>query len=375
MAQRPPSGKQAAVSEAEVVYWLKRALVRRQFFGDAPTDILVDADGAYLSSPFRKHLEPTGALRIGNWRADLLCILCDQDVERVVGFEVKARSDLEKGVVQAGRYRAGVHESYLCTAEVDRPTLSWLAVSARNNGIGLVMASEAGVDIQVPPPPALPDPRTLLSTRRYLLGEGSVRSFGLNKPLHYVAVLIACRASRDPISELTMTWGLKGSSARLAYRGAATLGLIADGQPTLKGGAYADAFTALGFSLSRDRHLTGARLVEHSPPYAAVLRTIMLDSAPVMLIMRTLDLPGGGPVSADRLAARAGAMDEGLARAVFGEPPLSGERWQIRPSTRFNVKAAMYDVGLLSSPLAKGASGRSGGVYEATRDLWQLEAT
>lgn len=366
------TGQGGLLSEAQVVYWLKRALVRKQFFGDSPRDILVDADGSYLNSPFKKALEPTGSIRIGNWRADLVCLLYNGDVERVVGFEVKARTDLEKGIVQASRYLVGVHESYLCVPETDPPSTAWLADAARTNRIGLVLASEAGVDIRVPPPVARPDPRILLTTRRYLSGEGTVRALGLNKPLHYAAVLIACIESEDPAHLIRTVWGLNSSAVRHAFRGAETLGLVSNGHATPKGKAYAGAFRAMGFSLRHDRALTKVRLADHNPGYAALLRAILLDNPAVQLIVRTLDAVGGGPISADRLAGRAYPLDEGMARAVFGDRPSPDMSWEIRPSTRFNLKAALYDTGILSTPLSAGAASGVRGRYAAARDMWGL---
>jgi hypothetical protein len=368
-------GHRDRISEADVVFWLKTALVQGQFLGEAAREILVDADGSYLRSPYRKKLEPTGAIRIGSWRADLLCILQSDDAERLVGFEVKADTDLEKGVVQASRYRIGVHEAYLCIPSAPSGAPQWLTEAARQNGVGLACASRQGVEIPVAPPQIRPDPKTLLATRRYLLGEGNVRALGLNKPLHYVAVLMAFVGVEDPTSELINIWGLRESAVRHAYRGAETLGLISDGYATPKGRAYADIFRTLGFSLSQDRHLTRQRLANSNPGYAAVLRAILLDNATVIFIIRALAACGGGPVPADRLAARATIIEEGMARAVFGPRPEHNDIWHIRPTTRFNLKAALYDVGLLASPLGRGAGAvdKPGG-YHPSADIWQISA-
>ena len=77
-----------------------------------------------------------------------------------------------------------------------------------------------------------------------------------------------------------------------------------------------------------------------------------------------------------RLAELAFIEDEGMARAVFGIPPVGHEGWHIRPSTRFNLKAALYDTGIIDSPLARGASSppRLGG-YDPMSDIWQLGST
>ena len=42
------------LSEAEVVLWLKRGLLEGGIRGCAAREIVVDADGSYLRSPFRR---------------------------------------------------------------------------------------------------------------------------------------------------------------------------------------------------------------------------------------------------------------------------------------------------------------------------------
>jgi hypothetical protein len=161
----------------------------------------------------------------------------------------------------------------------------------------------------------------------------------------------------------------------MAARGAENLGLLAAGQPTVKGRAVADTLVALGFRLSDARRLTRSRLVDHAPGFAALLRTVLLDHPPIDLIVRALAARPDQPIAADQLAARALAMDEGMARAVFGPPPPPGELWTIRATTRFQLKAGLYDVGILDSPLARNSSSSQGpGGYEPSQDLWLLGA-
>src|SRR5678815_1693614 len=105
-------GAAAGPSEAEVVWWLKRGLQTEGLAGNRVREILVDADGSYLRSAFKRKLEPTGTVWIGQWRPDLVCVYEADGAERLAGFEVKADADHEKGVVQANRYRTGVHEAY-----------------------------------------------------------------------------------------------------------------------------------------------------------------------------------------------------------------------------------------------------------------------
>lgn len=119
MAQRSRSSSQSKPSEAEVVHWLKKALVKHGLVGRSVREIVVDADGSYLHSPYRRHLEPTGTIRIGDWRPDLVCVLDAGGTERLAGFEVKSTTDHEKGLIQAHRYREGVHEAYLCIAALE----------------------------------------------------------------------------------------------------------------------------------------------------------------------------------------------------------------------------------------------------------------
>jgi hypothetical protein len=287
---------------------------------------------------------------------------------------VKGQLDHERGVVQAARYGAGVHETYLCVPG-NGWSSAWLRGMARQTGVGLVLAGPDRIEVEVPATPPRPNPRTLEATRRTLLGEAGIGSFGLNKPLHYAAALDAAVRSARPWDDLRDQWRLNDSAVRMATRGAETLGLLAAGQPTVKGRAVADTLAALGFRLSDARHLTRSRLADHAPGLAALLRTVLLDHPPVDLIVRALATRPDQPIAADQLAARALAVDEGMARAVFGPPPAPGEMWSIRATTRFQLKAGLYDVGILDSPLGKNASGAQGaGGYDPGQDVWLLGA-
>src|SRR5689334_17594025 len=83
------------LSEAEVVVWLKRHLIREGLQDRPVREILVDADPSYLHTPFRRELEPTGTVWIGSWRPDVICVLDDDRAERIVGIEVKANTEQE----------------------------------------------------------------------------------------------------------------------------------------------------------------------------------------------------------------------------------------------------------------------------------------
>lgn len=369
---RPESRKP---SEAEVVLWLKRHLIREGLQHRQVREILVDADPSYLRAPFSKELQPTGTVWIGSWRPDVTCVLGDERTEKIIGIEVKSNSEHEKGIVQAARYRDGVHESYLCVPWINSKLPDWLRDGATHNGVGLIRAGVDRLTIEVQAPRLRPDPTILLATRRYLLGESSLRALGLNKPLHYAAALMAFTYYREPREALITIWGLKGSAVTHAIRGAKTLGLMSDDEKvTLKGRAYSEILKTLGFDLANDRALTSKRrLVDFNPGYAAVLRSVLLDHPAVHMIASVLIKHGGGPMTIMRVAELALIEDEGMARAVFGTPPEDPEVWQIRPSTRFSLKAALYDTGIIDSPLARGASSPSGtGGYDPTSDIWQL---
>jgi hypothetical protein len=361
-------------SEAEVALWLKLGLRRGDLGGRQPSEIIVDRDGSYVSSPFRRQLEPMGSVEINGWQPDLVCLLGDEPARWVAAFEVKAERDHEKGLVQASRYGDGAHEAYLCVPALDGAMPLWLSEGARRNGVGLIRASPERIDVEVVAARPRPDPLALAATRRYLEGESGVRALILNSPLHYAAALVAVVQSDRPWEALRDEWGLGESAVRLAARGAETLGLIRDERATLKGKAYADTLLALGFELRSVRPLTRKRLVEQAPGFAALLRAVLLDHPPVQLIMRALRA-AGSEVTADRLAGGAHALDHGMAQAVFGPRPAPGEAWVLRPTTRFQLKAALYDTGLLDSPLGKGASGpQAPGGYNPRQDVWRLGA-
>lgn len=362
-------------SEAEVVLWLKRHLIREGLQHRQVREILVDADPIYLRAPFSRELHPTGTLWIGSWRPDVICVLGDERAEKIIGIEVKSNSEHEKGIVQAAQYRDGVHESYLCVPWGNSKLPDWLREGATHNGVGLIRAGVDRLTIEVQAPRPRPDPTILLTTRRYLLGESSLRALGLNKPLHYAAALLAFTYYREPREALNTIWGLKGSAVTHAIRGAKTLGLMSDDEKvTLKGHAYSEILKTLGFDLANDRVLTSKRrLIDFNPGYGAVLRSVLLDHPAVQMIARVLIKHGGGPLTIIQLVELALIEDEGMARAVFGIPPEDPDVWQIRPSTRFNLKAALYDIGIIDSPLARGASSPPGtGGYDPMSDIWQV---
>ena len=75
---------------------------------------------------------------------------------------------------------------------------------------------------------------------------------------------------------LVRRWGLGESAARMALRGAETLGLLHDGLPTPRGLAWADVLGAIplfhGLSHRHLRRIAGAATVKRYVPYTAIVR-------------------------------------------------------------------------------------------------------
>src|SRR5689334_2987704 len=137
-------------SEAETVYWLKHTLETDGLGGRRVRRVLVDRDPAYVSSEFARRLEPMGSPRIGAWRPDLICTIDHAGSEYLAGFEVKGASGFERGVIQAGRYRDGVHEAYLCVPR-NGPLPDWLRRAARQTGVGLLQAAPNALELDLHP--------------------------------------------------------------------------------------------------------------------------------------------------------------------------------------------------------------------------------
>jgi hypothetical protein len=299
----------------------------------------------------------------------------DHGTDAIAGFEVKADIDHEKGLIQASRYREGVHEAYLCVPGTTGQSQEWLSPLARDLGIGLITVWERGLDLQIEPARLRPHPAEVLATRHNLLGEMTLPAFNLNQPLHYIAALVACATHAQPREALQLEWGMNASLYRDAMHGARALGLVQGETPTLRGLSYADILCAVGFDLRTDRRLTRhhRRTARDAPNLAAVLRRILLDHPAVDLIVQSLRRVGG-PVTIEQLANQAHMIDAGMARAVFRPLPAVPEGgWDIPTHTTFQLKAMMYDTGLIDSRLALGAGqGRKGDVYNPGNDLWQL---
>src|SRR5262249_29636997 len=101
-------------------------------------------------------------------------------------------------------------------------------------------------------------------------------------------------------------------------------------------------------------------------------RTILLAQDVVQLVVQALQIAPAG-LTADELAWSTHRADEALSRALFGPPPEpASEPWDLKPWSRFQLKAALYDVGVLDSPLGPGASGGRHGKYDPRTDWWRL---
>ncbi|HXI19128.1 MAG TPA: hypothetical protein VNM48_22410 [Chloroflexota bacterium] len=107
-----------------------------------------------------------------------------------------------------------------------------------------------------------------------------------------------------------------------------------------------------------------------------MLRTVLLQHPAVALIVQVLSRDPNRVLRIEELAQKALGADEGLARAIFDAPPQDGGAWHVKPTTRFQLKAALYDVGLIDTRLASGAGGGTNApTYDASQDLWQLGVT
>jgi hypothetical protein len=126
--------------------------------------------------------------------------------------------------------------------------------------------------------------------------------------------------------------------------------------------------------LEGSRFLTAARhrLVRDAPGVAAVLRAILLAQDTVQLVVEALRGSPAG-LNANDLAWSAHRLEESLARALFGPPPEpTSEPWEIKAWSRFQLKAGLYDVGILDSPLGPGAGRGQHAGYDSRADQWRL---
>jgi hypothetical protein len=166
--------RRARPTEAEVVRWLKKGLVQhgrpvvrcgRSWWMRMRATCGHRSSGS-LSRPGR-----CGSVDrwIGDWRPDLVCVVEGEGAERLAGLEVKSTSDHEKGLIQANRYREGVHEAYLCIPAVGSQAPGWVRRGAMENGVGLLRASAGALVLDVEPSRPRPDPRLAQITRRYVL--------------------------------------------------------------------------------------------------------------------------------------------------------------------------------------------------------------
>lgn len=379
-----------AIPEARVLVWLKRALQsarglpRREGASQRRVShIVVDEHDAY--SAYREELEPVARLglleptarAVGDpsrpARPDLLCIVHEADSDIVAAFEAKGETDHEKGIIQAKHYRRGAHESYLC---IPTDPSYVLRQDASDVGVGILTVTAERLVIAVPAPDPRPHPQAVTAARGYLtgiIGERQLGSLGLNKPLHYAAAAVATALHPDPVAALRSRWLETPSTAKQCFRGATTLGLLStQGALTSRGVAVAQMLITSGFELDAAcRHTQrGVRLVDVRPDWAAALRLVLLEQPIVVLVVRALSELAAAPIAALELMQTTQRLDMGLSLAAIGAPTPAGDAWEMRPSTRFQLKAALLDVGILDGRLGRGASDGRG--YDPSADIWQL---
>jgi hypothetical protein len=368
--------------EASVVHSLKQHLLRHGLQGARVSRILVDADPAYVRSPYASKLEPMTRLSLEDARPDILCSFDPSAGRLVAGIEVKpAAGDWKKGVSQAHHYRTGVHHAWLAIPDRAGDIARSATSMARDVGVGLLVL-QAGKWLEVlSPMDPRPLPRVVNHASALLEGTPVARSLQLNHPLNYLAVcFIANRLgpSESLMDELARRWPdlSTADSRRLAISGASTLGLIdMDGRPTVEGRTVADLLEALGFDPAR-AHDKRKRLTEASLALAAVARFVLLRQPAVRLVYQTL-AEHGGEMTLPALAIAAAQQDAALAGALFMTDPsaqptraLTGAAYN--PSTVFKLKQNLWHAGLLSTKAHSSAGKRATG-YQPEDDLWALE--
>jgi hypothetical protein len=369
--------------EAQVVHALKRHLLDAGLAGVVPNRILVDADPSYMLSRFARELEPMARVEVGGGRPDLLCSLDRTGGALVTGFEVKASSrDWLQGLVQARRYRAGVHHSFL--ALPGRPTdlAREAGTMARETGVGVLVLSDGTWHEVVKPADPTPQPWTLGPTAGALEGVPLARQLQLNHPLNYLIVPFLAAtlgAGRNLWEELEASWPDLGSpgTRRHAVVGATTLRLVdANLHPTAEGSAVTDLLLALGFT-PQARPSKRARLADAAPAVAAIARFVFLQQPAVRLLLRSL-VEAGRPASLPQLAMMASRLDPPLGGALFLADPSA----EIRPdmsggaynaTTVFKLKQNLWHSGLLATGAHSSAGGRSSD-FCPEEDVWALEA-
>lgn len=366
-------------SEAQVVHWLVDHLLSRGV-GERSVDperLVVDRDGSYVDSPSGDSLSDYfGTPRIAGRRPDVLFVANGSTGERVIAVEVKASArDYEKGATQAVEYRQGCHESYLCIPASRHGLARGLNYTASTAGVGVVTVSADQIEFPVRPAVVTPDPYRLATTERYLSERvNAERRFQLNNPLNSVAALVACVVADNPKEHMLATWNLARSSVNKAFKDAETLGLIRGDTATAEARSYAFAIRKSGFDLSTS-YSKRARLTDEVPVVAAILRIIYLQQRRVRLIVESLRSFDAATTDLTSLALRAFELDEGTARAVFGEP-TSDEPWRPVPTTVYQLKRALWFCGILASKTHRKVSNLKENypdTYRPSSDTWSLD--
>jgi hypothetical protein len=300
----------------------------------------------------------------------------------IVGIEVKPDlRDWQKGLMQAQTYRAGVHYAYFAARVRPRePARAAVEQEARVLGIG-VLFDESGSWVEaVAPMDPKPHPSLLQSTTSLLEGVPVARRLQLNHPLNYlvVAYFATVPSTLSLLERITAEWpDLRSDATRHhAIAGAATLGLLDhENRPTLEGRNVADLLHAVGFDKRATRVNKRVRLLEVSPGYATVARTVFLRQPAVRLVLDVLKT-ARRPLTVVDLARGALETDPVLAASVFLADPSSkltaaagGEMFN--PSAVFKLKQNLWHAGILASK-AHGSSGKRATDYRPRQDLWSL---
>jgi len=371
-------------AEADIVWSLKKHL---QLHGLGPqrwpvSDIAVDSDGSYRSSPHAADLEPMMSMPIREFHPDLVCAYSSSAEDGLAAFEAKARfEDWLKGLTQARAYREGVHRAYLALPADTGSRASALEQDAGERGVGVWLLRDAGWEEVVPPAeprPALAECRNLTAALR---GVVLPRRLQLNHPINYLAAAWARYTVPDvPIQQaLRDSWETlrTAGSRQHAINGARYLGLLTqDGKLTALGLTVCDLMTSLHFkkssAVSRKR-----RFSDESPGLGAVIRLVFMQQESTKLIVEALQQVDNTPLSTEQLLRRAAKINEPLASGLFLGDPRDLEKASIpasafSPSFVFQFKQSLFHAGILATS-SHTSAGKGADHYQSQDDFWQLE--
>jgi len=372
------------VSEAQVVYSLKKHLCARGLEGSRISDIVIDADPSYRASKYARDLEPMAMIRIEGFRPDVVCSLEESKYGATIAFEVKAKwADWPKGLAQARLYRSGAHFTYLAlpASEAAKDAKQRvLEQEARESGVGVLVRNERGWCEIVPPADPRPAPWNLEPVKRILRGASAARCLQLNHPLNYLVVPYFRYRFEAPLEDvLERFWkDLKTANSRqYAILGARYLGLI-DGNSclTTEGVIVAELLTAVGFDPSR-RINKRKRLCETAPAVSIGARMALSRQPAVRLIVETLKEVREFRHDTAELFQKAQEKDEMLARSLFlSDPGLQNTKSlrsvDFKSTTIYQFKQMLWHAGILARK-AHPTAGKGVCAYAFKDDIWELE--